>query len=280
MTETTSKSGILKKGKLLFALLVCCLLAAEPLLAQTITFKHQIAADKPAAVSIDRYDNIYLTDQKNNLYQFNPLGQLQNTYSPPRAGRVHTVEAWNLIKIFLFYDDQQRVVMLDRFLREIASFRFSDYTSGTIRAATLSADDKFWLFNESDFALVKLDTRFPDQALYQPLNLTLRKGQYDIRFLREYQNNVFLVDKTSGIYVFDNMGNYKKQLPFAGLSYIGFQGNELYFLRDGFIHFFDLYNFKERTIGLPPDRSYQNVLVGEKYVYLLSEQGVDVYLIE
>ncbi len=189
----------------------------------TSSFKTN-SVEYTGVVSIDRLNNVYLADRQNNLHKFNATGQLTATYSPPATGHLALIEAWNAAKILLFYDDQQKVVLLDRFLAPISTIRLSDYTDGLIKTASFSADNKLWAFDESNFSLHKIDLQLPEASRNIPLNLLLNQNQYDIRFLREYQNYVYLLDKASGIYVFDNLGNYLKKLPFTGLSYIGFRG--------------------------------------------------------
>ena len=224
-------------------------------------------------VSLDRLNNIYLTDRKNNLHQFDATGKLTATYSSPTTGHLALVEAWNSAKILLFYDDQQKLVLLDRFLAPIATTRLSDYVDGLVKMASFSSDGKVWAFNESSFSLHKIDLQFPEASRTIPLDLMLNKNQYDIRFLREYQNQVFLIDKNSGIYVFDNLGNYQKKLPFTNLTYVGFRGDELYYLNNNKVHFFHLYTLRERTVDLPDSLSLvpaQQVLIGETSMYLIS----------
>ncbi|HSI90933.1 MAG TPA: hypothetical protein VK927_07430 [Adhaeribacter sp.] len=248
--------------------------------AQTIGLRQHVDVAQPAAFSIDRLSNIYLSDRKNNLYQFNGAGQLINTYSPPRTGRIGSIEAWNAMKVMLFYDDQQQITLLDRFMHNIATIRLRDITNGLIKVATTSADEKLWLFNESEFSLLKYDPRIAEVSSTTPLNLTINRKQSDIQFIREYQNMVYLVDKSTGIYVFDNLGNYKKTIPFPGLSYVGFRDDEMYFLTGNELHFFNLYNFKERVLEVPVAPNYKQALVGESMIYLLSDSGLDLYVYE
>ncbi len=226
---------------------------------------------------MDRLNQFYLTDAKNNLFKFAEDGRLLQSFSPPQAGKVSLVEGWNMLKVFLFYDGQGQAVLLDRFLNPISQVNLNRPTDGNIRLATLAADDRFWAFNESDFSLLKFDPRLNEAVLQTPLNQILQPGQYDLRFMREYQNTVYLVDRKSGIYLFDNLGSYKKKLPFAGLSYVGFRGNELYFLKDQTVHFFDLYSNKKRAVPAPAGKKYQQVLLGDKYWYFVGEKGVDIF---
>ena len=281
--ETMCRSSILSrksKAVLTGLLLLLWLLPLQKTAAQAIVLDRKVKFDQPAAISIDRLNNVYLTDSKNNLYQYNEVGELLNTFSPPAAGHISTVEAWNMVKVMLFYDGQQQITILDRFLREISSVKLRDYMDGVARVATSSSDDRFWILNESNFELLKLDTRFPENTQRIPLDLILDRSQADIQFIREYQNNVYLLDKNVGIYVFDNMGNYKKKLPFKNLGYIGFRGDELYFVAGTELVFFNLYKFTERRLPLPAGSAYQHVLVGENFVYLFSGSGFDIFKLQ
>ena len=245
--------------------------------AQKLTLVQSVPVDGPGVISLDRLSNIYVTDRKNNLYKLDPAGKTLQTYSPPRSGHVASVEAWSMVKTLLFYDDQQQITLLDRFLTPITTARLADFTNGIIKAATLAADDRIWLLNESDISLHKIDIRYPDAGQETQLNQILPRSQSDIRFMREYQNNLYILDRLSGVYVFDNMGNYKKKLPLPGLSYIGFKGEELYFVKDNKLNFYNLYTLQTRAVNLPAAKAYEQVLIGENFYYLFSAGGLDIY---
>jgi hypothetical protein len=263
-------------------LLVWVVLSLCPAVAggQNLVFTRTITADRPGAVSIDRLSNIYVTDRRNNLLKFDPNGKLQQTFSPPATGHVASVEAWNMVKILLFYDDRQQITLLDRFLTPITTARLSEFSNGLVKAATLAADDRIWLLNESDFTLTKVDVRYPDAALKTQLNQVLSTSQNDIRLMREYQNNLYILDGISGIYVFDNMGTYKKKLPVRGLTYLGFRGEELYYVKEGQLVFLHLYTQQTRTIALPAGKDYQQALVSDNACYFFTPAGFDIYTLK
>lgn len=260
-------------------------LLAMPGLAQEqlpqLVFSHSLSASSPAAISQDRNGNVYLLDDKYNLLRLDPLGQPLDTFSPPTRGRISTIEAWNPMKMLLFYQDRQELLLLDRFMRPISSINLADINyKGIAKAASLAADDGFWLFDETNVTLSKLDVRLRKATIETPLNLILDKEHFDVRMLREYQNMVYLLDFNSGIFVFDNLGNYLKKLPFKGLSYIGFRNNELYFVQEGELHFLDLYTLQEHTQPLPPNKLYLSAIVNNSRVFLLRSGAADVYMFE
>ena len=234
----------------------------------------------PGAASLDRRGGLYVADADNNVRQFGPEGLPLNTYAPPQPGHVAQLEAFNLNTTLVFYDDRQQLVLLDRFLTPLSELRLADYLDGTVRVATLAPDNQIWLLDESTLTLREFDPGTLRLVQSTPLDLLIGRTRPDFRFIRQYQNNTYLVDKTTGIYVFDNLGNYKKKLPLPGLSTVGFRGDELYYLAGDELRFFHLYNLTERAVALPPTGDAgppRQVLVGEQFAYLFTAQGVAVY---
>lgn len=243
-------------------------------------FVRLIKLPNPGAASLDRRGALYVADADNNLRQYGPEGLLLNTYAPTQPGHVAQVEAWNITSTLVFNDDRQQLVLLDRFLALIAEVRLADYFDGTVRVATLAPDNRIWLLDESNLVLREFDPNTRQLVQNTPLDLIIGRSRPDFRFLRQYQNNTYLVDKSTGVYVFDNLGTYKKKLPFTGLSTVGFRADELYYFDAGALHFFHLYNLTERRVALPAGvapAGVRQVLVGEAYAYIFTAAGVAVY---
>ena len=243
-------------------------------------FLRLIKLPNPGAASLDRRGALYVADADNNLRQYGPEGLPLNTYAPTQPGHVAQVEAWNITTTLVFNDDRQQLILLDRFLVPITEVRLGDYLDGTVRTATLAPDNRIWLLDESNLVLREFDPLALRLVQSTPLDLIIGRSRPDFRFLRQYQNNTYLVDRTTGIFVFDNLGTYKKKLPFTGLTTIGFRGDELYYLDAGAIHFFHLYNLVERRVVLPTGidpGAVRQVLVGEGFAYIFTVAGVSVY---
>jgi hypothetical protein len=95
--------------------------------------------------------------------------------------------------------------------------------------------------------------------------------------MREYQNHLYILDGLSGIYVFDNMGTYKKKLPLTGSANLGFKGEELYYIKEDHLVFLHLYTHQTRTLALPTGKKYQQALVGDNFYYFFTPAGFDIY---
>ncbi|WP_460502793.1 hypothetical protein, partial [Hymenobacter agri] len=239
-----------------------------------------IKLPNPGAASLDRRGALYVADADNNLRQFGPEGLPLSTYAPAQPGHVAQVEAWNVASTLVFNDDRQQLVLLDRFLAPISEVRLGDVLDGTVRVATLAPDNFIWLLDESTLTLREFDPNTLREVQHTPLDLLIGRSRPDFRFIRQYQNKTYLVDRSTGVYVFDNLGSYQKKLPFPGLSLVGFRGDEMYFLEAGALRFFHLYNQTERRVALPAGldpAAVRQVLVGETYAYIFTAAGVAVY---
>jgi hypothetical protein len=248
--------------------------------AGTWTLVKTLTLPSAGAASIDRRGTLYLTDRDNNLRQLSRDGQPLNTYSPAQPGHVAVLEAWNQNSLLVFYDDRQQVLLLDRFLAPLSEIRLADYIDGTVRTATLAPDGLLWLLDESNLVLREFDPQALRLVQNTPLDLLIGRSRPDFRFLRQYQNNLYLVDRTTGIFVFDNLGNYRKKLPFPGLDFVTFRGDELMYLGGNQLHFFHLYNLTERTQSLPPGldaTTVRQVLLGDQYAYFVTTKGIAIY---
>jgi hypothetical protein len=196
----------------------------------------RIAFTNPGLASADPNGVLFIADARQNIVQLSPAGQRLLTYSMPTRGHLAALDAGITGKVLAFYDDRQQITLFDRFLSPIATLQLSDYpetATALVRAATLAPDGTIWLFDERDLALLHLDPRDPGSLTRVPLDLLLTGGRSDIRGLRMYQNRLYLLDRTSGVYVFDIFGAFSRKLPLPGLNDLQFSGDELLILDEG-----------------------------------------------
>jgi hypothetical protein len=88
-------------------------------------------------------------------------------------------------------------------------------------------------------------------------------------YMREYQNLIFLLDKNKGITIYNIVGK-KVNLLKTDANNFGFFGEELYFLQDGKIVFFDLYTEKTRLKEVGEGKF---VLVSDERILLVKGNG-------
>lgn len=226
---------------------------------------------KPAAVSVDRNFQVYVCDEKGNIDKYDSSGKLLVHFSPPIVAKPSLVESWLTLRIFVFYEEIQSYALFDRFLNPLNTLRFNEETIGFAKIATIAADNSLWVFDNSDFSIKKYDPVLEQNIVYSPLDLLLDPRNYEINFMREYQNILLISDLNTGILLFDNLGNYRKKLPYQNVRYIGAIDDEIYFINEKVWIYFDLYQLKERKIQLPKDKNWLFVLQAGKQKLGLTE---------
>lgn len=228
-------------------------------------------------VSLDQKSNVLLANRDGQVHKYDAEGKLLWNYSPPKIGEVHHVEAWASMKILVFYRDFQEFVWLDRFLTETSRRDFPNELIGFAQQISLSADGALWIFDNLDFSLKKYQANSRQLLINTPLDLLLDSQSYDILFMREYQGQLFICDKHAGILVFDNMGNYRKTLPYPNQSFLGFEANRLYGLQDDSLFYFEIYLLEETLIPLPkPLRQSQFFIDTGKTKWFITDKEVQI----
>ncbi len=247
---------------------------ADRALAQTLRVEKAIPIPAPTAFSTNQTGRLFLGDTQGVVRAYDTTGRVTHFFSPPRVAEVAALEAGQHLRVFCFYRDLQEYLVLDRFLAPLPGYekpvKIAPDETGFARLATLAADGQLWLFDDTDFSLKKYNPVTRRVSLHVPLELVLAGQDPLFVSLREYQNLVFLHDARSGVLVFDNAGNFRSKIAAEASGAVGFYGDELYFVRDGALHFLHLYNGTTRRLALPAGIQSLNVVVGPGTIYLLT----------
>ena len=271
-------TDILWRSKVTRVSLVLFWLGLSSVSAQQIgELVQSVEIRQPASISMDRKGKIYIADEEGNINRYDPSGNFELNYSPQKIGQIHLMEGWFSIRLFAFYRDYQEYLFLDRFLTPSPVYSIPQELVGFARVATLGNDDNIWIVDDSDISLKKLDKNVQFLIYNIQLNNVLKDEDHDINFIREYQNQLFINNSKEGLMVFDNLGNYKYQIPETGLEYLSFRGDELIYLKSGQLFLYDIYSQKKRSIEITSDTPYVYALSSDDFLYLIAEDKMDVF---
>ncbi|MCU0429885.1 MAG: hypothetical protein MUF42_07910 [Cytophagaceae bacterium] len=237
----------------------------------TLSFKNPIVK-----ATVDRYDFLYVAESNGDIHKLDSLGSKLFTWSPQKRAELTSIDAWRNVNVLLFYRNFQEILLLDRFLANHSTFRLSQFPEiGFARLVALSSDNNLWLIDEQDFSLKKFNLTYHQVTQNTSLDLLLDPDQYELSDLREYQNQVYLLDKRNNLLVFDIMGNYKNKIPVRGMQQLQFRNDELYYTDGDSLRFIHLYQYKTRSLPLPGPTQEQWYL-GAKWKYALTDRSVTI----
>lgn len=196
-------------------------------------------------------------------------------YSDVNNPNIFFLEGFYTQKIFVFFQEKQKFIFLDRFLNPIGAFQINPEMIGFARIASLSNDMQIWIFDETDLQLKKYQPELNLFSLQTDLSLVLPFEEYDFNFIKEYQNLLFINDLNEGVLIFDNFGNFQKQLLYQDISYLSFYENKLYFFAEVSLIKYDLYSFEIEERAFPKEIPKPKFVlkVKEKWVTISNEKA-------
>jgi hypothetical protein len=223
---------------------------------------------KITAFSKNRSGDIFLAFEGGAITKYN--GSLDSiiSFSPSKIGDITLIEAGLGFQIFTFYNEFQEFAILDRFLTRDTRYDLSQTSANYIDNCTFSRDQNLWAFEDNQMRLVKINLSIREVIVEVPLEFIIDSQDHKISFIKEYQNLVFIVDELSGIYIFDNLGNYLRKIEVQGLRQCSFNNDNLFFIAENELHILSLYNVGSQLIKLPED-PYLGVLATPEKLFLI-----------
>ena len=187
-------------------------------LIKSIKVDHKITS-----TSSDSKEAFYVGTYEGNLIRYDQFGEEDEYYSAINTSPLNAIQAWNRLKLFTFYREQQSVAILDRFA---TSPRVIDLRDLGLQYAWLFApgvDHSYWALSTEFRELVKYDEQNLSVlfkiALANDLNIK------NTTHLRAYKNLLIIVDNQSGLILFDQYGKMLGQIKEPNINNIQIKGN-------------------------------------------------------
>jgi hypothetical protein len=191
--------------------------------------------------SKDRANNLYLVDIRGNLYKLDSTGKILFTNSADRPTLPSSIEAWPTLRIWLFYQEFQEYRVFDRLLNNQDVQKIPN-TIGYARLFSPSADDNFWLLDDEDFSLKKINPKTGQANINQPMALLVTENAADFIYIKEYQNQLLLLNKSGTPICLDNMANIRKTIKTKpNIDWIDTWQNQVYWTTSSGLAGQDLY---------------------------------------
>jgi len=136
-----------------------------------------------------------------------------------------------------------------------------------------SGDKDLWIIDQADFSLKKINTDRSTVDVEVLLPESLRTAKSNILSVREYQGFLFLLEKSSGIYIFSSMGKLLKHLEGNTITYFNFLGEELYYPVNNTLIFYDLFDTSTREMQVDPSVKY--MLLTDERIFTIYEDRIE-----
>jgi hypothetical protein len=212
---------------------------------------------------INTTDDVFLL-RKGMLERYNPDGTFFQNYGSIYINEHTDIISVNGFKTILFSPDFGKIIQLDNRLRELDIIDAYNLGTYIITCVGVSYDNNYlWIWDANAQQLVKLDKDklpvFTSNTLSMVLGMKINPSQ-----IVEAGIKLYIVDLKNGIFVFDNQGNFIKQIPIENGKDLKVIDNQLFYTKDGVIYSYDNLTFTETRYSQTPD--LKDIQVGKRII--------------
>lgn len=149
---------------------------------------------------------------------YNKDGDSLRAFNSKRYGNVSQLDCTDPYKILAFFKDYNVTLILDNFLSENGPpMDMQELGFDQASLVCLSQEKGFWVFDLLAQRVKRLDKNY--RITHETVNLIQWFGKrLNPNYMIQYNNRLYLNDKSSGIYVFDHFGTYLKTIPITGIE--------------------------------------------------------------
>ncbi len=265
-------------GRKIFSLrllwtIIYCLWTVSTFAAAPIYFK--TIPKTSTELFINTTNDIFLL-QKGMLDRYNSDGTFFQDYGSIYINEHTDIISVNGFKTILFSPDFGKIIQLDNRLREIDIIDAYNLGTYIITCVGTSYNNNFlWLFDSGSQRLVKVDKDHTPVYTSNTLSLLVGK-KINPRQIVESGILLYLVDFKNGVYVFDNQGNYIKNIPIENARNLKVIDSKIYYTKDNCIYSYDNLTFSETRYTETPD--LKNIQIGKTIICGVNSDGfVDIW---
>jgi len=263
----------------IYSLLVVLLLIEFSVQAQNweVEKSHNIS-NKITSVDSDNKGVLYVGTNLGKVFQFDFKLNLKTTFSLVNNSSVTYISAWNPLRIFIFYRENQQFSFIERFNSNPIIYDISYPEASYIMNMAPAQDHSFWAIETGNFNLIKLNESTTQVLLNIPV-ATQSAIEQPIK-IETYDGNLYFLSEKGDLFIFDRFGNEINNIK--GMKMIDFNlfQNKLYFITENqliSVPFNQLNKSKPLEIDLPKkDYKMFEVLQNSLFMFC-SENRLDVY---
>ncbi|MCW5911048.1 MAG: hypothetical protein KIT62_08235 [Cyclobacteriaceae bacterium] len=223
-------------------------------------------------ITVDRLGNFIFKEKTGKLLKYDADGK-KSAASARQS--ITLVEPWFQPSIFVYNREKQQYHLWNRNFESETAYQVDAAWAVEPWLVCPTHDNRLWILDRADWSLKKV---LPVSGeVIQEFSLgTEETGNANFIYLREYLNLVFLLDTRSGILIYNHLGKLIEKIHAPGLTSFYFFGDELYFLQDDKLKYFNLLTSQWREHSIPAN-TRQAIITDERLMVLNQQKQAVLY---
>jgi hypothetical protein len=210
---------------------------------------------------------------KDNAF-FKTQGKQTFEYKNVSLGNLTDAAIENPLKIVLFYENFNRIILLDNQLNEVQKINLSENNNPVTAAAVgLSLNNQLWIYNSLDQKIGLYDyLKNTYKSISNPLRETIKETQSSFNYF-------FWIDNNNNYYSCDIFGKIKSlgKLPEYDLVKIINQ-DEIIYTKNGNLYLLDRKKNEKYQIEIL-EKSFENFYYKDQILAIFTSEGIINYKI-
>ena len=234
-----------------------------------------------SSFSVNNLGELYIINLNNQLKKIDDNGDSVGVFNEvTKYGKLTFVEAQNPWKTILFYQNFSTIVLLDKYLNVVTNINLRKRNIFGVKTIASSYDNNFWLFDEQENKLKKIDDA--GRVLTETVDFRLLFDSVPSPVQIQDNNGfVYLYDPKKGFYVFDYYGTFKNKIPFLNWKNIAVIGNTIYGFDATYLYSYSLGSLTVKQQLLPASfKNYTAVKIGINKLYVLKNNILEIYSVK
>ncbi len=230
-------------------------------------------------VNLDNLGNLFVVTPKNELLKFNPQGKFLWNYTNKTFGEINQLDVTDPLRVILYYEGYQQIVVLNNNLSEISKFTFNQNPNQQITLVASANNNGFWIYDQINRELRKLTNSFIDDL--NSGNIYQRNG-FDMQanFMLTDDQYTYINDKKEGVRIFDRFGNFFKTAVIFPKSNFEVNDNEIYFMKDSSFMKYNINTYKLSKIDLPIQKVFTDASLRFSRLVILRENDITLWAVK
>ena len=222
------------------------------------------------AAYIDRPGDLYILQDDDSLTKFDIDGKFVEKSS---LKSVVNFEPRDGSRCFIYYKSLREFAYFAR-MEGVVHPIHQEYAIEPIMACS-SGENQAWVLDRADWSLKRIDPWKSKVVADELIEQKQFSGRPEFTFMREYQNFLFVIEKSKGIVIFNSLGHQIKKIIESGITSLNFLGEELYYRKGDKLIFYDL--FDESTRELPIDPASKFVLLTDVRKFVVYDDRIEIF---
>ncbi len=266
-----SMQNMIKSFKLLLLLvlaLISSVRAGDYNLLKKIPIKAQL-------FTTDHFGNAYIV-AGGNIFKYDTVGNLAATFSQKDLGSPQSIDATDPMKILVFYANFAIIRILDTklTLQSTIDLRSIGIQQPLLACNTINQSG-FWVYDENDFMVKKINDQLKVELSCLPLNKVFRNVHVD--FMIESESWIMLNNPSIGVIVYDKTGDYFHTIEILDLKRFQAQYDQIFFIKNDSIITCNIGSLERNGVKLPSMQGVQDARVEPHRMFLKKADAIEIY---